>query len=393
VLPRESILGLLEIVEVYETHDVPRLFLAENNIGQQFIALWVDYDDETETWFYLPVSTARLNIIRFGEIDLRVAFRESEVSYVWKATVHLRTGEWTVIGCPSAPLLDEFLPDEGQRIRVPEDSPHAPRSSSLSDLAIGSRRDALAVALYFARKYKYQAPVRELGQFMEALQEQLDVLGQHRRGKFGPGGSVSADILQHTQVVFDSTFPSSFGMKLVASLPPDLAGESLAAIALQDLMIIISMDDRQLPGFLKETHNRVAVKYRKFIESLLDNEAGLSLVWQRPNNKNVVRASLTYERAVEVYGIVSAVQDEAVDTIMLRGILNAVNLRTHHYEISTPDGKKRFAGKILPSALGQASSATMSLLYDAVIHMTVEVTTASGAQKYSYYLVDLKKVE
>lgn len=81
MLPKNTSLGELEIAEVYEYIDGPRLFAARNNIGAMFLVFWCDEEKDATGWLYLPISEARLNSLRRKEITLNDAYREPETAY------------------------------------------------------------------------------------------------------------------------------------------------------------------------------------------------------------------------------------------------------------------------------------------------------------------------
>ncbi len=56
LLPQQSSLGALHIVEVYAEHDFPCTFACRNERGETFVAVWVDEDDEALRWLYASTS-------------------------------------------------------------------------------------------------------------------------------------------------------------------------------------------------------------------------------------------------------------------------------------------------------------------------------------------------
>ncbi len=81
MLPRNTNLGQLDIFEIYEYMDGPRLFAARNNIGTMFLVFWCDEKDKATGWLYLPISEPKLSKLRRKEISLNTAFREPETQY------------------------------------------------------------------------------------------------------------------------------------------------------------------------------------------------------------------------------------------------------------------------------------------------------------------------
>ena len=83
MIPSNTILGELEIFEIYEYLNGPRLFVARNNIGTIFLVYWCDEKEEATGWLYLPISEAKLEKLRRKEITLNAAFKEPETNYLY----------------------------------------------------------------------------------------------------------------------------------------------------------------------------------------------------------------------------------------------------------------------------------------------------------------------
>jgi hypothetical protein len=63
--PKLSEIQKAEIVEVYIHYDRPLLFSCRDKVGQKYISVLVEEDDdENETWLYVPVSQRRFEMLR-----------------------------------------------------------------------------------------------------------------------------------------------------------------------------------------------------------------------------------------------------------------------------------------------------------------------------------------
>ena len=87
MLPEGTLLGELEIEEVFVYFDFPRLFSCKNEKGQIYLALSVEETDEITKWLYVSLSNPRLEKIRWGEISLREAFQNSDGGNAYIVTV------------------------------------------------------------------------------------------------------------------------------------------------------------------------------------------------------------------------------------------------------------------------------------------------------------------
>lgn len=81
MLPKGTLLGQLEIFEVYEYMDGPKLFATRNNIGTIYLVFWFDEVEDASGWLYLPLSEAKLSKLRRKELSLYAAFSEPETNY------------------------------------------------------------------------------------------------------------------------------------------------------------------------------------------------------------------------------------------------------------------------------------------------------------------------
>jgi len=81
IFPKNTFLGELKLVEVYDYYSGPKFFCASNNLKQYFIVYWIDHrkDDDALGWLYLPVSEKRLDEIRRAQKSVYEACINSEV--------------------------------------------------------------------------------------------------------------------------------------------------------------------------------------------------------------------------------------------------------------------------------------------------------------------------
>ena len=150
LLPENTLLGLLEIVEVYEYFDMPCLFSCVNRTEQTFLAVWVEEEEAFNEWLYLPVSTTRLVAIQVGAMDLRNAFLSAEDKVLFKVRVPHHQGESDVvaIACQDVPL--DYLPDEGEFLQLDSDRSEIPDSDKSTEI------------LLLAQKYEFTSQQLQL---------------------------------------------------------------------------------------------------------------------------------------------------------------------------------------------------------------------------------------
>lgn len=133
----ESFLCDLSTVEVLDWYDEPRLFIAQNSLSQYYLAYWADQDSNIDTWYYVPISESRIELVRGGEIDLRDAFRFPEAWFVNVVTTVRDTREPREFASVfSETLSEQTLPPVGDRLECVEPFSDSFVSSKTSTEAI-----------------------------------------------------------------------------------------------------------------------------------------------------------------------------------------------------------------------------------------------------------------
>lgn len=86
-LSQNNVLGELAVQEVFLYYDGPRLFVAENAVGQKYLVNCLLSEDASDTWLVSAISDKRLLALRNGTLDLRDAFTKPELGYVFDVAV------------------------------------------------------------------------------------------------------------------------------------------------------------------------------------------------------------------------------------------------------------------------------------------------------------------
>jgi len=76
--------GILEINNIYEEYDGPKIFSASNQSDSNFFAYWIGDTEDAENWFVIPCSPARLISFEKKEINLLSILTQQEQSHFLK---------------------------------------------------------------------------------------------------------------------------------------------------------------------------------------------------------------------------------------------------------------------------------------------------------------------
>lgn len=118
VIPQNTILGKLEIIEIYEYHDKPLLFACRNASYTHYLVVQEGVHPDSETWLYASLSYDRLQQIRAGIIDLHDAFAHAEDDFVFSVRLFLDDNPPQITMVNIADLIDDQLPDKGEFLNI-----------------------------------------------------------------------------------------------------------------------------------------------------------------------------------------------------------------------------------------------------------------------------------
>lgn len=79
-----TMMGTLRYKRVYEFFEEPRFFSAENEVNSLFVVYWIGENDDSDSWFIIPVSPSRLELIERKRIDLRSVLIDQEQSFFYE---------------------------------------------------------------------------------------------------------------------------------------------------------------------------------------------------------------------------------------------------------------------------------------------------------------------
>ncbi|HCI5691548.1 TPA: hypothetical protein NPO35_004852 [Klebsiella variicola subsp. variicola] len=98
-LPK-TMLGTLLYKRVYEFFEEPRFFSVENEVGSLYVVYWISEDENSDSWFVIPVSPTKLELIERKRMDIHSALTALEQSFFYKVQAPYNRDEtpaWDVL--------------------------------------------------------------------------------------------------------------------------------------------------------------------------------------------------------------------------------------------------------------------------------------------------------
>lgn len=389
-LPEDTILGHdLEIIDVYEYYDGPRLFSCRNRSGQLFLALSVEENHDESVWLYVAVSDERLRQIESGAMDLRTAFAAPEDRAAYWAYHNAEAESWRVEWKGAADLRDEVLPLAGEFLDV--EHRLGTVLEPASRVAAQRQRETLRIALQVPGTPVHEAPSSLVGHTLTRLQELIAAIAQAVRGEATLRGRIPPDILTAADLRLVGTYAGSLGLDLASAQLADLFGGSVVADALAklDALLDAGSDPEQLRSLLEEIRPRAASKYRSFIDALVEADASIDVDWGSVDQTRGGHHKLDARSLRAIAAVIDLVGDEFVETYNVTGPLVALNARTRYFELEDRDSGKRVSGRLDPDRFAEDQEFTINAVYVATIVESTEVSGVTGEEKVSRVLTEL----
>lgn len=395
-LPVGTLLGELELTEVFVEYDGPRIFSCRSTTDQSYIVTWASAGADHDLWLCVPVSPKRLMAVRSGGIKLRNAFLHAE-GFVYLANLpHEGTDGDEVTTLPKSGILDEWLADAdfGLDIETPT-ADAAATPEELERIAKQEGRARLDVRVHLPKYYRTEAPTRRIGGILIALQTVLDNFSALEMDDTPPqGGPLPGTITSAASSELVALTAASFVLGIASTEGDDLLGDSYFSSAVEHLVTLAGTDleDSDLAANVSKLQPRGARSYRQLIRELSLTNGDVSIT-AGSSNFGSRRAELTAEKLQRLTKILDGVIAEEPVEIRSRMVLFAANSNRMRFGLRDVQSNVEYQGTVSKAADPQVSRATLGDEYDAIL---TEITTyegATGESKFTYVLEQLMHVE
>lgn len=389
-LAKSTILGTLEVLEIYVQHNGARLLACKNQANKIFLALWVDEEEEYDLWLYMLVSIDRLQEIRTGAISLHQAFCNPESDFVYELTYTYVHSEWTIKETSVDYLDKDYLPLEGTFLECdPETLPQV-RSQKVVQNAISKRREFVNLVLQpLSDIYANEFPVWELGKILAAYQPLVNELNIVNHISSGLKPKEIAKKSEFNTLAFTQ---GSFQIELASLFfETDIFGNSIAGDATEKLFELITIGSNidDLQSSILTGNKKIAKRYVAFLEALVDSGTGLRIEWGSPtlSRGGIVEASLEkIYRTIELINRIEALEIKQIEVIGELFKVDKIDWKFGIYDLIT---KSMYKGDILEEAKPDARIATISRIYKAIIREVPEIIPTTNEIKTQYKLLAL----
>jgi hypothetical protein len=392
-LPTATVLGELEIGEIFVEFDGPRVFSCTSLTDQIFIAGWAEEGEAADLWLYLPVSQNRLRMVRSGAMRLRDAFTDPE-SFVYLVTLHHDVSSPDqVTALAGSRLSESWLPDETFALTISTPTqPPAKSGMELTRLARQEGRARFTLSVHLASATRTEAPTRIIGPLLTSAQNLLDNIGLAQLRKIPEQtGRIPNDVAVHTSSDVVELAAASFVLELGASEGDDLLGVSpFGAIA--DTVVRLLSDSIVASDLIDELVNlrpRGAKSFRHFVDSLAKTGGTVSVA-AVSNALAYRRQSLTAVQVQTLKRLLNQLVPDEAEEIRGRMRLFAFDMDRKSISLRDPFDEVVFEGRVADRAMEQVDHAIVNEIYDVVLSATASYDAVTAHTALNYVVENLE---
>lgn len=395
-------LGELEVIEVYEYFNMPLLFSCKNLVGSFCIALCADDLPEHDMWLYTEVSPKRLNLLRFGLINVHDVFVKPEMGRLLKATIpHNNSAVFSSKYVDPEELSENVFPPV-DKFLVPKNTPILPETSSV-EIAKSRGREIISFNFNSNQEYNAEAPALKLGNILTSFQTIMNVIEMERLGY----SQVSPHIKNKMQFYTLVSQPGSFDIKLASKeedsmLQLDLFDKKTQQIESEQKAAISHFFDLlrsknnipHLKNILTKLGLKTTNEYKKLLKSLNKLDTDVTLSWTSPSESEDEVVSLLKQEIPMFVETLKVIKEEQEKPFTIFGDLIGLSLATNRFEIQTKDEPiKPIKGYIQKDANSAIKNATISRQYRATIKEVLKKNEVTdGIIKIEHLLLNLEEV-
>jgi hypothetical protein len=394
-------IGEAEALHTFVYYDGPRLQSIRNKAGQTFLAFWLDdLDGHVEVWALVPLSLGRYNEALRGEHDLYRLLTQPEDNYVYRVRIKAKTNTASVEIVRPEAFSDDVLPARGAVLPALDPHPVSSRRTSTSDAAslvferiplptaTSQRTSAAELAAKLKREVLLMALSTEQADGNEASASLVASMIERVQGAV----TGLARTYGKAQLNIVGTYAGSFGVQFASAVRTDLYGNSKVAKGISSLITISESlgNEQTLRDHFDELTGRAARRYRRFLETLEQQEASAVLDWGSPNRRHNVRSAVvTPAMARTAIKHFETWAEVGTRTFEVTGVVTGVNLRLRRFELWDDDDA--YIAEIADSAMDAAAHVVISAYHRATIEEIVTYSTA-GRSRRKNRLISLSTV-
>lgn len=204
-------------------------------------------------------------------------------------------------------------------------------------------------------------------------------------------GKIPGHIKDIAEFEVVGTFAGSFGVRLERQVSQSgmASGDTDISRVMDEMFSILETLDNsdQLLSAITPCGKRTVAHYRQWLDDMRESGVNLEINWTN-DSAHTRKLNMMKERAPSIITTLDTIDNIDSKDVVLRGMLNGINIRNHTFEISV-EGLGIVKGKALPETLMAITEKIGTEITADMIESTS--LTKAGIQNVSWYMSGIKK--
>lgn len=345
------------------------------------MAWWLNGDETTQRWVYLPVSDDRLLEIGKGNLAPRTALETPEDGHIYVVDLSSATNELQQVSQTNVRFMQEAsLPSPDATVTLPN-----------IELVLASlgRTDRLHLLQVSLEEPSYEAGsigARSLGRFVSTFQNLLDAVSQSVEGIATSRAPIPTWLLASTELEVIASRRGSFSIVMQAD--PDRSDVELLDRSLSSLLDLFAPASAEgAPGLLlpaRAFESRIRRHYSELLALVHAHLDSVSIAWSSPLEPVVRQVELLPDLAGAILEALDESPESKRSLLTARGRLVMLNLRTNRFRLDALEGMS-FTGDIVPALARTLIGYRVGVRYTVELQVDTHFPRAVGGPPTDYY--------
>mgnify|MGYP001213392364 CR=1 FL=1 len=367
----------------YLFYDEPQIFSCISRAFQLYFATLIESDSKIKKWLLVPISIGKLNMLENNSITIREIFTKPENEIIWGVISIDNT--FSIEEMKPEDLTDSMLPLPGECLDLDNGDILADHSALTT--ARDEMRDIIDISFERENEHIREIPCITLSEELENTQQLFYALAYKEGGLYGP---VPKQIKRNCCLCVSDTFAASFGVRFKSNELCDIYFETPLTNTLREFNTLLALSNNkdQMKDFLSTQSPRVAIRYRRFIKSLLTHKTALKIKNASPNNASFEK-HLSTDELLKSLDLIDSELNELVKEERLYGKLIGINVDKQTFDFISTDDEK-IHGYIAPELGGNVYSVPQ--VVEITLEEKIDVDSVTHEEKIINKLISIKPI-
>lgn len=368
-------------------YDLPQVFIAEDAVNGRYVCMLSEEKETGPVFICTPISSYRIGKLTGGELDLRTVFREPELEEFFTAEFSPDLDDsLTITNVTYGSLAEDILPDPGLTFdgfdEVSIKASELNTTVSYVSLGVPEASESARIKSTTLAGFLYI--------FQSAIKHFTRVSARAAKNALKRGDdSFYADVFGFAQ--------GSFTVKFRSSHSSDMFGENPTfSAAMTQLNKFLSLSDSPTDAvmFLQGVKGHTASSLIKLLGFLSENSASIKLEWATPSMVSCQRSELSLEKIRNLVEVCRQRSDLVIEEVIIIGRVSMADQNIGTWKIVSESDQETYSGEIpAESNISLSGMVINDARYQFTCEEIVEVVTATGQEKRSLLLREIKKLQ